>query len=129
MTNLMDIGDFGIWLRYGERGMSSESIVTVLTGVPIRPGALWEPADPADFRRCEQMLRTVEKHNGEVRAHFAAAMSSVSPAWAALVQHWAEIAALIEEEAPGVLDGRARGNAPRAFALMTQLRFPKEQNK
>lgn len=99
MTNYMDIGYFGNWLQYGERGISSETIVSELTGVTIcnfRGGN--HPYDIGDFRRCELMLRNVEEYNPEVRARFAASLSQKSPQWAALVTRWSEIAEQMEAE-------------------------------
>ena len=115
----MPIAAFTNWLAFGERGISSEAIVTHLTGVSVsRYGSMYEPLDPSDFRRCEQLLRQVPL----ARLVFPA-MSEVSPAWARLVDAWDELVALAESEVPGVFDGPATGySAPRTYARMRELR-------
>lgn len=117
MSAPVSIYAFTDWLAKGERGMSSESIVERLTGVPVgsRSRYAW-PHDPSDFRRCELLLRAVP----QAREHFHL-MADVSPTWARLVDAWDELVALGEEEAPGVFDGARGGKAPRLFARMTEL--------
>lgn len=121
MTALLKLEHFTGWLASGERGISSEAIVSQLTGQPV--GRRWfggdHPYDPDDFRRCEILLRTYPL----ARLVFSALMPSRSPVWAALVARWDEIVALIEEEAPGVFTGRREGqSAPRAYALIKECR-------
>jgi hypothetical protein len=92
-----------------------------MTGVPLK-GAPWSkysphtPSDPDDFQRCERLLRRVPEFRERLNE-----MREASPIWAALVDHWDEIAALVEEEIPGVYTG-ARGSAPRTYALMKVVR-------
>lgn len=108
------------WLTNGERGISSEAIVTALTGIPVGQPRLWDhPHDPADFRRCERLLRAVP----QAREHLHV-MAGRSRAWARLVFAWDELVALTESEAPGVFDGRAYGSAPEAYRRMRELTDP-----
>lgn len=97
MTGSLPLNLFYGWLATGARGISSEAIVSHLTGVPIsgRLG-LREPCDPSDFRRCELLLRAVPLARLALPA-----MRTVSPIWGQLVDHWDELVDLIEEEAPG----------------------------
>lgn len=115
----MDIHSFTMWLATGERGLSSEEIVSTLTGVRTnisRPGI--EPADPGDFRRCELLLREVPA----ARAHLQH-MRQVSPGWEGLVDAWDELVALGEEEVPGIFTRvRRMGRAPRLYARMREIR-------
>lgn len=109
---------FSSWLRSGERGSSSEAIVERLTGVPIggRYGGGY-PHDPADFRRCEMLLRAVPSARLGLSL-----MADVSPEWAGMVTAWDELVALGESEAPGIFTGAARGKAPKVFARMQEIR-------
>lgn len=114
-TFKLPIQAFAMWLATGERGISSETIASHLTGVPIAKYRD-HPYDPSDFRRCERLLRAVPL----ARATFSS-MAEVSPTWARFVERWDELVALAEEEVPGVFEG-ADGAAPRTYALMKQIR-------
>jgi len=120
-VGLLDLSHFTDWLASGERGISSEAIVSQLTGREIgrwRPGSD-HPWDPDDFRRCELLLRAYPL----ARLVFPELMPSRSPVWAAMVERWDELVALIEEEAPGAFTRRPHGqSAPQAYALMKELR-------
>lgn len=106
------------WLAGGERGISSNAIVKRITGLStgLRRRGMDYPLDPADFKRCEKLLRAVPALRPELHR-----MSDVSPVWAALVARWDEIAALLEEEAPGVYDGALSRRAPNTYALMRSI--------
>lgn len=115
----MLIHQFNAWLQFGERGLSSQAIVTQLTGVHLsgRYWTGWEyPYDPSDFRRCELLLRRVP----QARVHLA--VMKADPIWARLVDVWDELVVLAEEETPGCFDRRVRGAAPRLYARMQELR-------
>jgi len=109
------------WLAGGERGESSNVIVTALTG--LRATKPWadsrahraHPYDPSDFRRCEMLLRDVPSLRP-----FMPHMAERSPVWARLVERWDDIVAMAEIEAPGVFDGGHGGAAPLTFALIRE---------
>lgn len=107
------------WLASGERGISSEFIFYVMTGLPAgktRSGSC-HPYDPDDFKRCEKLLRAVPEFRDRLDE-----MRVVSPVWDALVSNWDRMVDLINEEAHGVLSGeRNSGSAPKAYELMKSL--------
>lgn len=107
------------WLAHGERGLSSEAIFEHMTGLPISApcwrGWVHTPSDGDDFKRCEKLLRHVPEFRTRLRE-----MADVSPYWAALVERWDEIVALLESEIPGVYEG-ATGSAPETYRLMKDI--------
>ena len=60
-STLLPLRHFTSWLAMGERGLSSEFIVLHLTGTPMnsRRWGVRYPLDPADFRRCQLLLKAV----------------------------------------------------------------------
>lgn len=118
MTAPLPIETFTMWLAQGERGISSETIVSRLTGIPLNQFSTHNyPHDPDDFRRCELLLRAVPL----ARLHLPA-MEDVSPQWARLVGAWDELVALMESEVPDVFTTRyPRGSAPKTYRRMRQL--------
>ena len=104
------------WLTSGERGISSDALFNqTMFGTPGSQWANW-PHDPSDFRRCHLLVRAVP----EVRTRLSV-MAKVGPQWAQLVEHWNEIADLLEAEVPGVFNEHVSGNAPRTYKLMRSL--------
>lgn len=97
----MRIEQFAMWLATGERGLSSEAIVTQLTGVrPSRYFSGWDhPWDAGDWRRCELLLRAVP----ETRQHLH--RMKANPSWIAFVDAWDELVALAER-VPEFFEGR-----------------------
>lgn len=91
------------WLQNGERGASSEAIVTVCYRIKVTVGLHYHhPHDPDDFRRCYLLLKAVpELLNpdcslpGEIRPRFKA-MRNVSSAWANLVDNWQVLTEMFE---------------------------------
>lgn len=77
-----------------EPGLSARAILT---------GQGCTPADPSDLCRCLEVSPEPPEH-----------MRKVSPQWAALVDHWHELAALLVEEHP-------TGSGPKTYARMQQL--------
>lgn len=53
------------WLRSGERGISSETIFSTITGLELNQCGS-HPLDPADFRRCSLLLDERRGFNVEV---------------------------------------------------------------
>lgn len=84
------------WLAGGERGVSSNTMFTVLTGV----NALGEwpkdhPYDPDDFRRCRKLLDAVPELKERLPL-----MATVSAEWEALVAKWDDICWSMDNELP-----------------------------
>jgi hypothetical protein len=109
------------WLAHGERGMSSECIAEVMTGMavgnPLVRDFSRHPYDPDDLRRCLLLLDIVPQW--KVRIH---EMAAVSPQWAALAARWGELeAAFIEEAPPNWREPRVHWNAPRTYELMQEV--------
>jgi hypothetical protein len=106
------------WLTHGEQGISSKAIFhRLLLGETYDRWYPNYPLDPDDFKRCEKLLRQVP----ELRPRLSE-MAAVHPVWAGLVSRWDEIAALIEEEVPGVFDeGRVNGWSRRGYELMDSI--------
>lgn len=105
------------WLARGERGISSETMVEKLEGMPR--GTLvgrwgWKhPLDPADLRRCLLLLRAVPSYRERLGE-----LAEISWQWAALVGAWAELEALLIEELGPDL---GYGKAPKTYDRMHEL--------
>lgn len=111
---------FTRWLASGERGISSNAIVSHLTGEltdthGMRPGSD-HPWDPDDFRRCELLLTDYP-----LARELFGRMRSRSATWSDLVDEWGDIRELLDEECPGWLRSNT-GSAPRAYQLMRRIR-------
>src|SRR5262245_23960600 len=95
------------WLRTGDRGWSSETMVEVFEGVPIGTfTGRWgpkHPHDPADLRRCIRLLEAVPAYRERLQE-----MCHVSMTWCVLVQAWDKLEAMLAEEVPGEY-----GDAPK----------------
>ena|SRR5690625_2869373 len=104
------------WYQFGEKGVSSETIATYLT-TGRTPRLALEPSDPADFRRCEKLLRAVQT----LRPHLHK-MGELSASWKRLVEHWDELVELLETEVPRVFEGQGRGMAPKTYERISELR-------
>lgn len=118
-TATLPVEVFAQWLATGERGLSSEAIVSHLTGQQVGRWANGDyPHDVGDFRRCELLLRSVPA--ARIRFH---GMARVNAVWAALVPAWYEIVALIESEVPDAfVSGYWRGgSAPKAYTRIREL--------
>lgn len=88
------------WLDEGERGVSSEVIVQVITGIPMKRDVRDVPHDASDFRRCSLLLQRVPS----LRAHLHK-LSAISPRWACLVAAWPDLDdALADPERHGPLN-------------------------
>ena len=84
------------WLAHGDRGTSSETIFTVLTGLELLDeDEMFHPIDGGDFRRCCLLLDSCP----ELATRFDA-MRSVSPEWNALVCAWYSIFSVMADENP-----------------------------
>lgn len=100
------------WLASGQRGNSSETIFTHLTGVDANRGSRnSHPYDPDDLRRCRLLLEQCP----ELVPLFPK-MADVSKAWAGLVPEWETICKTMDEESPEWRAGK--GSAPKTYKLM-----------
>lgn len=100
------------WLATGERGISSEAIVSHLTGVNI--SGLWgmsPPSDPDDLRRCILLLEAAP----ELKAEFPR-MAECGRRWKRLVEEWDSLVALLKEECPDL-----EGSAPKTYKRMQAI--------
>lgn len=85
------------WLEFGERGISSETIYSVIAptvgqGEIRHSGSYCHPCDAGDFRRCYLLLKTVPEWRAKLHL-----MKDVSPVWSKLVDNWDELTRLLEE--------------------------------
>lgn len=104
------------WLANGERGVSSETIFTHLTGVDaLNRFPADHPCDPDDFRRCRLLLEQVP----ELKKNLGR-MGTLSSAWAGLVLSWDRICTTMDWEAPGWRDPKQRSSAPATYQLIQQ---------
>lgn len=101
------------WLANGERGLSSETIVQRLTGIDCAHCDI-HPYDPSDLGRCRKLMERVPA----LRDRFSE-MRDVSPQWAALVDHWDELCATMDEEAPEWR--KWQGAAANTYRRMNEL--------
>lgn len=74
-----------------------------LSAYAILHGGSHHPHDPSDLCRCLRVSPNAPTH-----------MRERSPEWAALVDHWDELADMLAEEHPA-------GTAPRTYARMREL--------
>lgn len=103
------------WLAGGRRGVSSNTIVQHLTGLPALGGARpCHPWDPSDLARCLLLIEAVPELEDQLPR-----MAELSPQWAQLVAHWDELATTLEAESPDWR--RGRGEAPRTYRRMKEL--------
>ena len=108
------------WLAAGERGLSSESIVEYLYGLPTLEGhwrrsAPHHPLDPADLRRCLLLLA----ESPETAAQFPR-MREATPEWERLVDAWDGLERQFLAEI-GDLRGTAHWSAPLTYAAMERV--------
>ena len=80
------------WIQHGQRGISSETIVEVLTGRKLVKYYKSHPHDPDDFSRCYKLLKMIP----ELRAALPL-MRSQSKAWSNLVDNWDTLTGMYEE--------------------------------
>jgi hypothetical protein len=71
--------------------------------------------DPADFLRCELLLREVPSLRPLLHK-----MTDVSPQWKALYERWYEVLAAMLEEHPTVFKG-VEGRCSKAYDLMKEM--------
>lgn len=102
-----------LWMAGGERGISSETIVSHIYGLP---GPRWgksHPHDPDDLYRCIKLLQG----SPETADRFSE-MRTASPEWRTLVDHWDELERLFFSEVP---TDRYHWSAPHTYRRMREL--------
>lgn len=82
------------WLAAGERGISSNTIVSHIWGLKHDRFGPSHPHDPADLQRCLQLLDA----SPETKERFSE-MQTCSPQWRALLKQWDELERLFLSEA------------------------------
>lgn len=103
------------WLANGDRGVSSNTIVTHMTGINclgVLDGA--PPQDPSDFIRCRKLIDSVPEIKDEFHR-----MSSCSPAWGRLVDQWNELCDMLDSECPNRKNGE--GWSRKTYRRMQEL--------
>lgn len=76
--------DFILWLANGARGVSSNTIATVLSGIDCLAGhRMSHPLDKSDFYRCDMLIQQVPEFKERLDE-----MAKISQYWAALVKDW-----------------------------------------
>ena len=98
------------WLAIGERGASSESMVSHLLGLAgLHEGE--HPHDMDDFRRCRLLVEQVPELAAKIEK-----LSPLSPEWAGIAPAWSQICDLMDRETP---EWRSRtGNAKGAAQIL-----------
>lgn len=108
------------WLAIGQHGMSACSIFWKTTGYKPAMILLLEdprgryPVDPDDLSRCRLLLEQVPY----VRDRFQI-MEHCGPIWESLVEHWDNLCATMDEEAPEWRNGK--GIAPKTGKMMNDI--------
>lgn len=80
------------WLADGETGLSSKTMAFVV-GFDVVPKRACYPQDPADLRRCMQLLTVAPA----MRNHLSK-LTSICPVWAEIIKNWAELEATYNQE-------------------------------
>ena len=103
------------WLAGGRRGVSSNTMVQHLTGLPALGGRHGDhPHDPDDMTRCRRLLDEVPELQSEFHR-----MATYSGPWAKLVKHWQELCDLMDDEAPRWREGQ--GRSTKTYERMREL--------
>ncbi len=81
------------WKQHGERGISSESIFSKLSGQNILKHYGSEPCDPGDFRRCYMLIKAIPEWRDELHK-----MREESTAWSNIIDNWDKLSEMLEEQ-------------------------------
>ena len=87
------------WLLKGDRGISSETIFGVITGLRIERSQ-YPPSDPSDFYRCYKLIKAIPEWKSEL--HKVAELSKI---WKNVIDNWDKLSELLEEQ----IDWRNKG--------------------
>ncbi len=102
------------WLKSRDTGISSLTIFEVMTGINLRPGILIHPDlpyDPSDFGRCYRLLNKFPEWRVRLPE-----VAKLYPTWSGLIDNWAELTTLYEEELQN-----ESGRAPKLYARMQEI--------
>ena len=101
------------WLANGERGLSSNTLFKYTTGVDATKECWGDhyPLDPADLRRCVQLLNKCPELLPRLKE-----VAKAGPVWAALIERWDELTVMLEKEIK-----KGTGKAPLTYELMQQI--------
>ena len=110
------------WLASGERGSSSNTMFTHLTGFDAEcmrglPAPFWKnqhPSDPDDLSRCRLLLEDCPELAADLDK-----MKTCSDVWKSLVENWNELCLMMDKEAPNWRQGY--GEAPETFRMMRKM--------
>lgn len=103
------------WLANGETGNSSQTIAFTVLGIKFNHAN--HPYDPADFRRCMELLDAVPELRERKHMKKVAALSDE---WKGLVARWDEIEALLREEL-----AEKTGRGPRTYEVIKSIIYAK----
>jgi hypothetical protein len=82
------------WLMNGETGISSKTMVEVMTDRPCLSGFRRDhPCDPDDFNRCYKLLEMIPELKPMLPK-----MRSASKAWSNLIDNWDKLTEMLEEQ-------------------------------
>ena len=98
------------WFLNGNTGMSSKTIVAAVTGIPYKDART--PADPSDFKRCSELLKTL----GMSRDSILEKVLATYPDWGHLCVNWDELEEILE----GALD-RGDKSSPELYERIKAL--------
>lgn len=103
-----------VWALGDDRGISSETIVSISIGLDEVSGrhGFDAPYDPSDFGRCYRLLKQFPELKKKMHV-----VARKCKAFAPLVAHWDELTALWEEES-----NNGTGRAPKLYTRMKELR-------
>lgn len=106
-----------LWLAHGERGLSSETIFTLVTGVRcLEDDDMSVPHDTGDFRRCQRLLEQCP----EIASNFTQVMSK-QEGWGKIVQYWTEILTRLDKEAPNWRNPESRESTRETGQYMKSI--------
>lgn len=103
------------WAASDDTGASSLTILRHMIGLSVTQGfGAFAPSDGGDLGRCLRLLRLVPEWEPRIPE-----MAALSNAWAALVPHWEELAALLASEIGDDLPRHK--SAPKTYARMDEI--------
>ena len=105
---------YGAWTTTRDTGSSSFALGAYMLGAEVGSFKASHPHDPSDLGRCLRLLELIPEWKERMGE-----MSVLSPAWAALVAHWDELARLMELEVG--IDWSKGKSAPVTYARMREI--------